>query len=123
MTPCAEPARATRTKNEATVVVKPTITAADLAFHNKPDDVWIAIDGKVFDLTKWASLHPGDFRRIRRVLLNIFSYRTSITFEIMKALSFSRRWPYAQVVSTCYTAQQAKMQLQFSTRFTQASLT
>jgi cytochrome b involved in lipid metabolism len=74
MTPCAEPARATRTKNETTAVVKPTITAADLAFHNKPDDVWVAIDGKVFDLTKWASLHPGDYSLVRRNLLYLSEY-------------------------------------------------
>ncbi len=69
MTLVAEPARATRSKNESSTVVKPTITAADLAFHNKPDDVWIAIDGKVFDVTKWASLHPGDYPRFYRDLL------------------------------------------------------
>ena len=49
-----------RSKNESAQVAKPTITAADLAIHNRPDDMWVAIDGKVFDVTKWANLHPGN---------------------------------------------------------------
>jgi len=42
-----------------TEAVKKTITAADLALHNKQDDLWLAIGGKVYDLTKWATHHPG----------------------------------------------------------------
>ncbi len=68
MTLCAEPSRAPRGKSESAAVVKPTITAADLAFHNKPDEGWSAIDGKVFDVTKWASLHPGDCPHVHRNL-------------------------------------------------------
>ena len=30
-----------------------------IAEHNKPDDLWIVIDGKVFDVSKWAIYHPG----------------------------------------------------------------
>lgn len=26
--------------------------------HNKPDDCWIIIKGKVYDVTKFAALHP-----------------------------------------------------------------
>ena len=27
--------------------------------HNQPDDLWIIVDSKVFDLTKFVNLHPG----------------------------------------------------------------
>jgi Cytochrome b5-like Heme/Steroid binding domain len=27
--------------------------------HNKPGDLWIIIDSKVFDISKFAALHPG----------------------------------------------------------------
>jgi len=27
--------------------------------HNKPDDCWVVISGKVYDLTKFMSVHPG----------------------------------------------------------------
>jgi isopentenyl diphosphate isomerase/L-lactate dehydrogenase-like FMN-dependent dehydrogenase/cytochrome b561 len=27
--------------------------------HNKPDDLWLAVDGQVYDLTKYHPLHPG----------------------------------------------------------------
>jgi uncharacterized membrane protein len=36
-----------------------TITLADVATHNSPTDCWSAIDGKVYDLTKWIDKHPG----------------------------------------------------------------
>mmetsp|Transcript_32338 Transcript_32338/g.81474 ORF Transcript_32338/g.81474 Transcript_32338/m.81474 type:complete len:486 (+) Transcript_32338:306-1763(+) len=36
-----------------------TITPEQLALHNKPDDNWICIDQKVYDVSKWAASHPG----------------------------------------------------------------
>eukprot|EP00759_Apiculatamorpha_spiralis_P037342 PhF_6_TR37210/c0_g1_i1/m.54857/K00101/lldD; L-lactate dehydrogenase (cytochrome) len=35
------------------------ITAEELSKHNTKDSCWIAIHGKVYDLTKFASAHPG----------------------------------------------------------------
>eukprot|EP00397_Hematodinium_sp_SG-2012_P006876 GEMP01006913.1.p1 GENE.GEMP01006913.1~~GEMP01006913.1.p1 ORF type:complete len:517 (+),score=101.14 GEMP01006913.1:120-1670(+) len=37
----------------------PRVTNEELALHNKPDDLWLMIDGKVFDVTKFQKLHPG----------------------------------------------------------------
>ncbi|KAF8169507.1 peroxisomal acyl-CoA-dehydrogenase [Pholiota molesta] len=34
-------------------------TWEEIARHNKEDDVWVVIDSKVYDLTKFANLHPG----------------------------------------------------------------
>jgi cytochrome b involved in lipid metabolism len=34
-------------------------TAGDVGSHNKPDDLFITIDGDVYDLTKFQDEHPG----------------------------------------------------------------
>ena len=34
-------------------------TLAEVAEHNTLDDLWLAVDGKVFDITKFAADHPG----------------------------------------------------------------
>lgn len=36
----------------------PVITAAELAAHASENDCWMAIDGKVYDLTEYIPLHP-----------------------------------------------------------------
>lgn len=33
--------------------------AGDVASHNKPDDLYIIVDGDVYDLTKFQDDHPG----------------------------------------------------------------
>jgi cytochrome b involved in lipid metabolism len=38
---------------------KPVITLAELSTHTLATDCWIAIDGRVFDVTKWLTCHPG----------------------------------------------------------------
>ncbi|KAK3024484.1 hypothetical protein RJ639_043801 [Escallonia herrerae] len=38
---------------------KKYITAEELERHNKPDDLWISIQGKVYNVTDWAKIHPG----------------------------------------------------------------
>lgn len=35
------------------------ITLEDLKGHNKPGDLWISIQGKVYDVSAWAEIHPG----------------------------------------------------------------
>ncbi|KAK8861216.1 hypothetical protein IAR55_002035 [Kwoniella newhampshirensis] len=35
--------------------------------HDKPEDCWVVIDGKVYDLTEFASSHPGGSAPIHRV--------------------------------------------------------
>lgn len=36
-----------------------TFTKEEVAQHNKDGDVWVIIDGGVYDLSKFAKLHPG----------------------------------------------------------------
>lgn len=38
---------------------KPTISLAQIAPHNTQQDMWIAVFGKVYDLTTFAKDHPG----------------------------------------------------------------
>ncbi|KAG9017988.1 hypothetical protein FRB90_012713 [Tulasnella sp. 427] len=36
-----------------------TLSRDEVAKHNKPGDLWIIIDAKVYDVSKFAALHPG----------------------------------------------------------------
>lgn len=38
---------------------KKYITAEELKEHNKPGDLWISIQGKVYDVSDWIKDHPG----------------------------------------------------------------
>ena len=40
----------------------PTFTLADLQRHNKADNLWIVVDGDVYDLTSFLEEHPGTTR-------------------------------------------------------------
>mmetsp|Transcript_5572 Transcript_5572/g.12365 ORF Transcript_5572/g.12365 Transcript_5572/m.12365 type:complete len:473 (+) Transcript_5572:105-1523(+) len=40
-------------------VQRAVVTVEELNAHNKKGDLWIAIEGVVYDLTKWAAHHPG----------------------------------------------------------------
>jgi len=34
---------------------------AELARHNQPNDCWTAIEGRVYDITKYVDEHPGGY--------------------------------------------------------------
>ena len=38
---------------------KKYITDEELKKHNRYDDLWISIHGKVYDVTDWVKEHPG----------------------------------------------------------------
>ncbi len=35
------------------------VSVDEIAAHNTPDDLWIVVDGRVYDLTAFAPRHPG----------------------------------------------------------------
>lgn len=35
------------------------ITSDELKTHNKPGDLWISIQGKIYDVSEWIKTHPG----------------------------------------------------------------
>ncbi len=37
----------------------PLISMQDVAKHNKKEDCWVVIHGRVYDLTKFIDSHPG----------------------------------------------------------------
>ncbi len=42
-----------------TPTAEKTYTLAEVAVHNKSNDCWQVIDGKVYDVTKYVPAHPG----------------------------------------------------------------
>ncbi|ODA79100.1 hypothetical protein RJ55_04691 [Drechmeria coniospora] len=44
-----------------------TFTASDVASHNQPDNLYIIVDGDVYDLTKFQDDHPGGKKILQRV--------------------------------------------------------
>ena len=48
-----------KTKGKAPAGGLPTYTAAEVATHNKEDDMWTILNWKVFNVTDYAKKHPG----------------------------------------------------------------
>jgi cytochrome b involved in lipid metabolism/monoamine oxidase len=46
-------------KKEVGIIKNKEYTLEEVSKHNKKSDAWIAINGKVADVTKWIPLHPG----------------------------------------------------------------
>lgn len=44
-----------------------TFSQADVSSHNKADNLWIIVDGDVYDLTKFKDEHPGGAKILTRV--------------------------------------------------------
>lgn len=40
------------------------LTMDEIARHDKPDDCWVVVHGKVYNLTKFADIHPGSASNI-----------------------------------------------------------
>lgn len=51
------PASAPKARKQPKAV--PRVTMAEVAKHNSKEDLWIVVEGKAYDLTKWFMHHPG----------------------------------------------------------------
>jgi cytochrome b involved in lipid metabolism len=57
-------ATSTTTTATTTTTTSTGITMADVKTHNNASSCWTAINGNVYDVTKWINLHPGGAARI-----------------------------------------------------------
>ncbi len=48
-------------------------TKDELVIHNKDGDLWLAIDGTVYDLTKFSEEHPGGKKSTSQTIPNNFN--------------------------------------------------
>ena len=53
------PAPSATPKTTPSVTPQPKYTMQDVKKHSSDTDCWAVVDGSVYDLTKWAALHPG----------------------------------------------------------------
>lgn len=51
------PASAPKARKQPKAV--PRVTMAEVAKHNTKEDLWIVVEGKAYDLSKWYMNHPG----------------------------------------------------------------
>lgn len=54
----------TTTTTTTTGTTTKTYTMTEVAAHNSQASCWSAINGNVYDLTKWISVHPGGSQAI-----------------------------------------------------------
>jgi cytochrome b involved in lipid metabolism len=54
----------------------------EVSKHNRVDDAWIIIDGRVVDVTKWAKYHPGG----EKVLLGFLGRDATAVFNAFHPL-------------------------------------
>jgi cytochrome b involved in lipid metabolism len=66
------PSRAESKSDAIPITTDKIYTEDDLLIHNKDGDLWLAIDGTVYDLTKFSEEHPGGKKSTPTLLLWFF---------------------------------------------------
>ncbi|KAL2928688.1 Delta(8)-fatty-acid desaturase, partial [Bienertia sinuspersici] len=77
------------------VELKKYISEEEMNSHNKKDDLWISIQGKIYNVTNWANHHPGGVTP----LLNLAGQDVTDAFL---ALHPSSAWKYLDQFFTGY---------------------
>jgi cytochrome b involved in lipid metabolism len=62
----------------------------EVAEHNTPDSLWIAVRGKVYDVTNFAQKHPGGSDIVRFTSLKADLLRLVLLLDVMPH-KYSRR--------------------------------
>ncbi|KAL4982669.1 cytochrome b5-like heme/steroid binding domain-containing protein [Aspergillus falconensis] len=65
--PATPPSNAESKPDAIPVTIDKVYTKDELLVHNKHGDLWLAIDGTVYDLTKFSEEHPGG----KKILLGV----------------------------------------------------
>lgn len=56
------------------------VSYAELAKHNKPDDIWMALRGKVFNVTRYLDFHPGGESQSLKLQIRLRFIFNSVAF-------------------------------------------
>ncbi|KAL3484823.1 cytochrome b5-like heme/steroid binding domain-containing protein [Aspergillus germanicus] len=130
--PQTEPKAEAKTESIVTAVVQPEGPAADttepipvevdlnkvytfeeLVLHNKDGDMWLAIDGTVYDLTKFSEEHPGG----KKILLGVAGTDASKKYRKYHGDNILKRYAYEYKIGTLKIEVKEKESKGFFSRF------
>ncbi|KAL4914614.1 cytochrome b5-like heme/steroid binding domain-containing protein [Aspergillus aurantiobrunneus] len=88
-------------------------TKDELVMHNKDGDLWIAIDGTIYDLTKFSEEHPGG----KKILLGVAGTDASKKYRKYHGDNILQRYAKNYKIGTLKIEVQAKESKGFFSRF------
>ena len=80
-------------------------TYEEVEKHDKAEDLWVIIDGKVYDVTKWRTKHPGG----ELIFMGVAGKDASVAYESFHDKSVSNR--YLKAFEVGYIANYKKSSL------------
>ncbi|KAL2859324.1 cytochrome b5-like heme/steroid binding domain-containing protein [Aspergillus pseudodeflectus] len=88
-------------------------TFDELVLHNKDGDLWLAIDGTVYDLTKFSGEHPGG----KKILLGVAGTDASKKYRKYHGDNILKRYAYEYKIGTLKIEVKEKESKGFFSRF------